>query len=174
MQVKDLEPSKFIVLTCFCGVQYCFKIMESHMIQFLDFEPVTVTLHYCFSSAFVVCKTCPDMCCMFMLHVACEFMQLCFDRPSDNSVCVCVCVSTKHICGPLCMMGCRMMTNGMRADYSYAKVKHFKLVSSGYTLYDIPTGRHLLLETYIVMTKQLLASYVHCPLVAHNQLVICE
>ena len=62
----------------------------------------------------------------------------------------------------------------MHADYSYAKAMHFKLVLSGYIIYDIPTGRHLSLETYIVMTKQLLASYVHCPLVTHTQVVICE
>ena len=87
---------------------------------------------------------------------------------------MCVCVSTEHICGPLCMMTCRMVANDMHADYSYTKVMHFKLFLSGYILYDVPTGRHLSLEMYIVMTKQLLANYVHCPLGTHNQVVICE
>ena len=89
---------------------------------------------------------------------------------------MCVCVSTKHICGPLCMMMCRMVTNVMHADYSYTKVMHYKLVLSGYIIYYFPTGRHLSLEMYIVHSndKKGVANYVHCPLVTHNHLVICE
>ena len=53
-------------------------------------------------------------------------------------MCTCVCVSTKQICGPLCMMMCRMVTNGMHADNSDAEIMHFKLVLSGYIIYNFP------------------------------------